>query len=123
AKLNHAPNAVLRTKPDPPQGDGPLNVIFDMCGSSDPDGDSLTYFFDFGDGNQSSGSSCVDSHTYSAAFREATAGGLRKLDSTYTFQGSVVDPSTASGSRSRTVVVTKPAPPAPTCGTPSVSIT
>ncbi|HET6900064.1 MAG TPA: PKD domain-containing protein [Vicinamibacteria bacterium] len=124
-KLNHAPSAVLRTKPDPPQGLGPLTVIFDMCGSSDSDGDPLTYFFEFGDGNKTSGSSCVESHTYSASFREASAGKVKgkgnvtAQDSTYTFEGSVVDPSGASGSRSRTVVATKPAP---ACGSPSVSV-
>jgi hypothetical protein len=123
-KVNHAPNAVLRTKPDPPQGVGPLTVIFDMCGSSDSDGDPLTYYFEFGDGNKTSGSSCVESHTYAAAFREATAGKVRSLDSTYTFQGSAVDPSGASGSRSRTVIATNPAPPPPpACGSPSVNIT
>jgi len=121
-KVNHLPNAVLRVKPDPPQGLGPLTVTFDMCGSSDPDGDPLTFFFEFGDGNKTSGPNCVESHTYSAAFREATAGRVRSLDSTYTFEGSAVDPSGGSGSRSRTVVATKPAP-TPTCGTPSVTIT
>jgi hypothetical protein len=119
-KVNKAPNAVLRTKPDPPQGEGPLTVIFDMCGSSDADGDPLTYFFEFGDGNKTSGSSCVESHTYSASFREATAGKVKALDSTYTFEGSAVDPSGASGTRTRTVVATKPAP---SCGTPSIAIT
>jgi hypothetical protein len=119
-KVNHAPNAVLRVKPDPPQGLGPLTVTFDMCGSSDSDGDPLTFFYEFGDGNKTSGSSCVESHTYAAAFREASTGPVKALDVSYTFQGSVVDPSNASGSRSRTVVVIKPAP---ACGTPSVNIT
>jgi PKD domain-containing protein len=119
AKVNHAPFAVLKTNPDPPQGTGPLTVTFNMCASSDPDGDPLSFFFEFGDGNTSSGS-CVDTHTYSAAFREAAAGNVKSLDSTYTFQGSVVDPGTLSATKSRTVVATKPAPP--TCGTPSVAI-
>jgi hypothetical protein len=123
-KVNHLPNAVLRTKPDPPQGLGPLTVTFDMCGSSDPDGDPLTFFYEFGDGNKTSGPNCVESHTYSAAFREAAAGkgNVKAQDSTYTFQGSAVDPSGGSGSRTRTVIATKPAP-TPTCGTPSVSVT
>jgi hypothetical protein len=92
-----------------------------MCGSSDPDpGDMLTFFFEFGDGNKTSGSSCVESHTYSASFREAAADKVKALDSTYTFNGSVVDQDLASGSRTRTVIATKPAP---ACGTPSVNIT
>jgi len=119
-KVNHAPNAVLRVKPDPPQGVGPLTVIFDMCGSSDPDpGDTLKYFFEFGDGNMTSGSSCVESHTYSASFREAAADKVKALDKSYTFNGSVVDQDLASGSRSRTVIATSPAP---ACGTPSVAV-
>jgi hypothetical protein len=122
-KVNKAPNAVLRTKPDPPQGVGPLTVIFDMCASSDPDGDPLTFFFEFGDGNKTSGSSCVESHTYAAAFREASAGKVKALDASYTFEGSAVDPSGASETRTRTVVVITDKPPAPPCGTPSVSIT
>jgi len=119
-KTNKAPNAVLRVKPDPPQGQGPLTVIFDMCGSSDADNDPLTFFFNFGDGNKTSGPNCVESHTYAAAFRENSEGKVKALDASYLFEGSVVDPSLASGSRQRTVVVTSP-PPA--CGTPSVSVT
>ena len=121
-KVNKAPNAVLRTKPDPPQGVGPLTVIFDMCGSSDPDGDPLTFFYEFGDGNKTSGPSCVESHTYAAAFREASTGKVKALDASYTFEGSAVDPSGASETRTRTVVVITDKP-APVCGTPSVNIT
>jgi PKD domain-containing protein len=118
-KVNHAPNAVLKVTPDPPQGLGPLTVTFDMCASSDVDGDPIQFFFTFGDGATASGS-CIQSHTYSAAFREATAGKVRSLDSTYTFEGSAVDPSGASQTRTRTVIATKPAP---VCGTPSVTVT
>jgi hypothetical protein len=117
-KVNHAPNAVLKVTPDPPQGLGPLTVTFDMCGSSDVDGDPIQFFFTFGDGATASGS-CIQSHTYSAAFREASAGKVKSLDSSYLFEGSAVDPSGASQTRTRTVVATKPGP---TCGTPTVSI-
>jgi hypothetical protein len=118
-KTNHAPNAVLKVTPDPPQGPGPLTVTFDMCGSSDVDGDPIQFFFTFGDGATASGS-CVESHTYAAAFREARAGQVKGLDSTYLFEGSAVDPSGASQTRTRTVVATTPAP---VCGTPTVSVT
>jgi len=117
-KVNHPPNAVLKVTPDPPQGLGPLTVTFDMCGSSDVDGDPIQFFFTFGDGATASGS-CIESHTYAAAFREASTGGVKALDSTYLFEGSVVDSSGASQTRTRTVIATKPAP---VCGTPTVTV-
>jgi len=110
-KVNHAPNAVLKVTPDPPQGLGPLTVTFNMCASSDPDGDPLSYFFTFGDGATASGS-CTETHTYAAGpFRGASAAGVRALDSSYSFDGSAVDPGGLSQTRTRTVVVNK-APPA-----------
>jgi len=126
-KTNHAPNAILKVTPDPPQGIGPLTVTFNMCASSDPDGDPLSYFFTFGDGATASGS-CVETHTYAAGpFREASAGGVRALDSSYTFDGSAVDPGGLSQTRTRTVVVTKPppacvAPPPPTISFPRLPL-
>jgi len=126
-KVNHAPNAVLKVTPDPPQGLGPLTVTFNMCASSDPDGDPLSFFFTFGDGATASGS-CVETHTYAAGpFREASAGGVRALDSSYNFEGSAVDPGGLSQTRTRTVVVIKPppacvAPPPPTISFPRLPI-
>src|SRR5258707_1480380 len=118
-KANHAPNAVLKVTPHPPQRLAPLPVIFDLCSSSDPDGDPLSFFFTFGDGATASGS-CIQTHTYAAAFREASRGGVRALDSSYLFEGSVVDPGGLSQTRTRTVIATKPAP---VCDTPSVAVT
>jgi hypothetical protein len=126
-KVNHAPNAVLKVTPDPPQGIGPLTVTFNMCASSDPDGDPLSYFFTFGDGATASGS-CTETHTYAAGpFREASGGGVRALDSSYNFEGSAVDPGGLSQTRTRTVVVTKPAPactapPPPTISFPRLPV-
>jgi len=117
-KTNKAPFAVLTTNPDPPSGPGPLTVTFDLCKSTDPDGDPLSFFFDFGDGAHTSGS-CIESHTYSSTFR--AAGDVRRQDRSYEAQGCVVDTGQASACRSRTVNATVPAP---ACAAPTgVSIT
>ena len=103
---NHPPFAVLNTNPDPPQGLSPLSVTFDLCKSSDPDGDSLSYFFEFGDGGKASGA-CVQSHTYTASsLRELLA-----LDSGFNAEACVVDPSGASHCRTRNVIAQTPPPP------------
>src|SRR6266545_5517475 len=114
---NKPPNAVLKTTPDPPQGLGPLTVTFDMCQSSDPEGAPLSFFFTFGDGSSASGS-CIQTHTYAAAFR-GTSRDLRALDSSYTFEGSVVDPGGLSQTRTRTVIAQSP----PTTTTTTTSTT
>ena len=56
---NHTPSAVAGT----PVING-LYVTFDAFGSSDPDGDSLTFNWDFGDGYTGNGRICT--HTYNA---------------------------------------------------------
>jgi glucose/arabinose dehydrogenase/chitodextrinase len=60
---NRAPTAVAAAKPT--SGPAPLNVSFSSAGSSDPDGDPLTYDWDFGDGSPHS-TSAAPSHTYTA---------------------------------------------------------
>ena len=111
---NRAPFAVLSTNPNPPSGQSPLTVTFDLCKSTDPDGDPLSFFYDFGDGATASGS-CVESHTYQATFRAASD--VRASDATYTATARVSDPGGLSGERSRTIEVG--APPA-NCATPTV---
>src|SRR4029079_1154924 len=91
----------------------------------DPDGDPLSFFFNFGDGAQAQGS-CSVTHTYTASFRAAEAsargasagrGQVRGLDASYEFEGCVVDPDGASQCRTRTVSVQNTPPP--TCPTPT----
>jgi hypothetical protein len=112
---NHPPFAVLKTSPDPPEGLSPLTVTFDLCKSTDPDGDPLSFFFEFGDGSKASGS-CLETHTYTAsALRD-----LRAFDRSYGMEACVVDPSGASHCRSRNVVAQLPPPPTtPTTTVPS----
>jgi hypothetical protein len=119
AKVNQAPFAVLTTNPDPPSGPGPLTVTFDLCKSTDPDGDPLSFFFDFGDGSKTSGS-CIESHTYQASFR--AAGNVRALDRSYGARACVVDPRDASACRERAVTATSAPPPTTTCPTPTVTL-
>jgi hypothetical protein len=108
---NRPPFAVLTTNPDPPAGNSPLTVTFDLCKSTDPDGDPLSFFFNFGDGSQASGS-CVETHTYVAS----SSVDVRRT-ANFEFSGSVVDPFGASATRTRTVVVQPPPPPTTTTTT------
>jgi glucose/arabinose dehydrogenase len=61
---NQAPTAVIGANPT--SGPAPLAVNFTAAGSSDPDaGDTLTYFWDFGDGTpETSTTSLTTQHTY-----------------------------------------------------------
>jgi hypothetical protein len=116
-RTNRAPNVVLTVSPDPPVGTGSFDVTFDLCASRDPDGDSLKYFFNFGDGAQASDTSCSVTHTYSASFR-AASGGVSKADAVFTAEGSAVDPSGASGTKTKQVRVVEEA----RCPEPTVAL-
>jgi glucose/arabinose dehydrogenase len=66
---NRAPNAVMQATPT--SGPAPLRVSFDGRGSTDPDGDSLTYSWNFGDGSPN-GSGPTATHQYAKGTYTAT---------------------------------------------------
>lgn len=99
---NRAPIATLTAAPR--SGPAPLTVRFDASGSSDPDGQTLTFEWDFGDGIMASGG-VVQTHTYQNPGR---------------FTGRVTVRDGAGGSGSATVTIdTGNTPPVPTISTPT----
>ena len=52
------------TNPDPAEGPAPLTVNFNLCRSSDPDGDPLSFLYNFGDGKSREVGRCRHEHAY-----------------------------------------------------------
>jgi len=91
--VNQPPIAAASATPN--SGDAPLAVVFDGTASFDPDGGTLDYRWDFGDGSPSVQGAVV-SHTYT------TGGGI------YQARLSVTDPQGAAGSITLPIVVRIP---------------
>jgi glucose/arabinose dehydrogenase len=95
---NQPPIAVATA--DPTNGPAPLTVAFDGSGSSDPDGDALTYAWDLdGDGAFDDGAAATAGYTYTQP-------------GTYTATLRVTDPSGASATSSVTISAGNTAPTA-----------
>jgi glucose/arabinose dehydrogenase len=94
ASANGAP--VARASASPTQGAAPLSVQFSSAGSSDPDGDALTYGWTFGDGTTATGAN--PTHVYQTAGR-------------YDAGLTVSDGKPSPGPASATVAVTAGTPP------------
>jgi PKD repeat protein len=73
----------------------PLGVAFSSAGSSDPEGQPLTYRWDFGDGSQSTDANPVHTYpapgSYTATLTVTDVGGL---DASAELQVTVADPAT-----------------------------
>ncbi|MGW4203342.1 ThuA domain-containing protein [Streptomyces sp. NPDC004726] len=82
-------------KADKTSGKGPLRVNFSSEGSTDPDGDALTYAWDFGDGGKST---------------EANPSYRYKKNGTYTATVTVKDPTGRTAAASVQIVVGNTAP-------------
>jgi len=88
----------------PSSGPVPLDVTFDATASSDPDGDALTYSWDFGDGTTDEISGSGVTHRYS-------------VEGTYTAMLTVQDGSGATSHTARTITAGN-APPSPAITAP-----
>jgi len=106
---NHPPNAVATA--DTTNGPTPLTVNFDGSGSSDPDGDPITYSWDLnGDGVYGDSTAQKPSFTYS------TPG-------TYTVRLQVTDSKGASSVSAPITINAGNHPPVPTISSPTTSFT
>jgi len=89
----HSP--VAQAAADRTSGQAPLRVSFSSAGTTDADGDSLTYSWDFGDGGKSTATN--PTHKY-------------KTNGTYTATLTAKDPSGRTGNASVQIVVGNTAP-------------
>ena len=104
---NSPPTAVIGA--NPLSGSPPLNVTFSAAGSSDPNpGDTLTYFWSFGDGTPDAQTTALTiQHSYGAVGTYTAT--LRARDNHFTFSSPVTVP----------IQVGTNTPPVPTITTPA----
>ncbi len=63
-KISYSGTPVAEMSADPTTGEAPLDVAFDGSGSADPQGQPLTYLWDFGDGVTDTTTAATTNHTY-----------------------------------------------------------
>ena len=103
---NHAPTAVASVSVA--GGSLPFTPTFDATGSSDPDpGDTLRYFWDFGDGQTAQTTLLTIQHTYNSAGAFTVT--LRARDDKFSFSAPVTLPVQA-GNPPPQPVISSPAP-------------
>jgi len=62
---NRPPKLSVRTRPALPNlGAAPADLSVSLCGSVDPDGDYVTYVFQWDDGHRKFSETCQQDHTY-----------------------------------------------------------
>jgi PKD repeat protein len=79
---NRPPSASFSATPS--SGEAPLAVAFDASASSDPDGDALTYSWDFGDGASDSGETAAHTYTQNGDYTVTLTVGDGNLNATAT---------------------------------------
>jgi glucose/arabinose dehydrogenase len=100
---NGVPTAFMTASPT--SGAAPLTVIFDGSGSSDPDGDALTWLWTFGDGQSGTTAVPTTSHTYAAGSYTASLSVRDSRGAT----SAAVTASISSGNTAPTPVISSPA--------------
>ena len=87
---NLPPVASFTTSPT--SGEAPLDVSFNASNSSDPNGDNLNYFWDFGDGNSGIGVSVTHQYTSQGTYTVTLTVSDGLLDGTSTEEITVYEP-------------------------------
>jgi glucose/arabinose dehydrogenase/PKD repeat protein len=104
---NGVPSADVTASPT--SGPAPLTVNFNGSGSSDPDGDTLTYLWDFGDGQTSTTIVPTTSHSYPAG--------------NYTASLRVRDSNNATSAPDTVAIASGNTPPSPVISSPAAGAT
>jgi PKD repeat protein len=104
---NGVPTADVTASPT--SGPAPLTVNFNGSGSSDPDGDALTFLWNFGDGQTATTTVPTTSHSYAAG--------------NYTASLTVRDSNNATSAPDTIAIASGNTPPSPVISSPAAGVT